>query len=351
MTAKYPNDIADTGAYVTDTNPWLPNDRADATSTTTKHKNDHNRLADEVVAIETELGTNPKGVHADVTARLDNVDTLVDGNQFKRFAVVAATSNITVASPGASIDGVSMSADDRVLLTAQSTSSQNGLWVWNGAATPMTRPDDANDSNDTVSGMTVYISEGTSAEAFWVLTTTGTIAVDTDAQTFEKKIMPAGSKGNILSSTGSALAQLAVGTDGQVLKALASEATGLVWADSLQAKIGNFSTAASVGTQSVTGVGFTPKIVLFFSISSDLTTTASMFLGGMTTTDQFNVSTLADGTPDYHRISTSDRCFSTLSATGSYNRRAEYSSMDADGFTINWTTASSGATVYYVALA
>jgi hypothetical protein len=352
MTAKYPNEIADTGAFVNDTTPWLPNDRNDTTSTTTKHKNDHNRLADEIVAIETELGVDPKGSHADVVTRLDSVDSTIDSDPYKTSAVVAATTNVTIATPGATVDGVSMSADDRVLLAGQSTSSQNGLWVWNGAATPMTRPSDADGSNDTVAGMTVYIQSGTSAESYWTLTTAGTIVVDSDAQTFERKIITADAdtKGDLVASTGSAFVNLAVGTDGQVLKALASEATGMEWNDAFSTKIGSFSTSGSIGVQAVTGVGFQPKLVFFFSTMVDDDGFTSMSIGAMNDAgEQFNVTTVASGT-NRNRRHSSDRCISSLGSTGTYNRRAAYSSMESDGFEINWTTASAGGTVYYLAL-
>lgn len=42
---------------------------------------DITKLDDEVVAIETELGANPKGAKADVKTRLDDVDTAIDGKQ------------------------------------------------------------------------------------------------------------------------------------------------------------------------------------------------------------------------------------------------------------------------------
>jgi hypothetical protein len=47
--------------------------------------------------------------------------------------------NINTASPGATIDGVTMVAGDRVLLPYQTTGNQNGVWIWNGAAVAMTR--------------------------------------------------------------------------------------------------------------------------------------------------------------------------------------------------------------------
>jgi len=56
--------------------------------------------------------------------------------------MVVAKVNTTVSAPGASINGVPMVAGARVLLTAQTTGAENGIWVWNGAAVAMTRPAD-----------------------------------------------------------------------------------------------------------------------------------------------------------------------------------------------------------------
>lgn len=59
-------------------------------------------------------------------------------------AAAAATANVTVAAPGAAIDTFAPTAGDAldglIFLTAQTTPSENGLWTWNGAAVPMTRP-------------------------------------------------------------------------------------------------------------------------------------------------------------------------------------------------------------------
>jgi hypothetical protein len=51
----------------------------DAAKKTVIFVEDISKLDDEVVAIETELGTNPKGAKADVKTRLDDVDTTVAG--------------------------------------------------------------------------------------------------------------------------------------------------------------------------------------------------------------------------------------------------------------------------------
>lgn len=72
----------------------------------------------------------------------------------------ASTTNITIATPGATIDGVTMAANDRFLAKDQSTQSQNGLYVWNGASTPATRTADA-DTFDELESAIVVVDEGT----------------------------------------------------------------------------------------------------------------------------------------------------------------------------------------------
>lgn len=90
------------------------------------------------------------------------VDSLVEGLAWKDSCRVATQSNINLSSPGGTIDGVTMSANDRVLVRAQSTQSQNGIYVWNGAAVAMTRSLDANTSAELEQAVTT-VEEGTSA--------------------------------------------------------------------------------------------------------------------------------------------------------------------------------------------
>lgn len=111
------------------------------------------------------------------------VDDLVNGLSWKEAARVRVSTNVNVASPGASLDSVSMAANDRVLLTAQSTGSQNGPWIWNGAASAMTRPLDF-DSDSDASGAAFLITEGTSAGQQWQLTTDSPITIGTTSLAF-----------------------------------------------------------------------------------------------------------------------------------------------------------------------
>lgn len=92
------------------------------------------------------------------------VDSAVEGLAWKDSVRVASTANLTITGPGATIDGVTMSANDRVLLKDQTAASQNGLYIWNGAAVSMTRAADANTFAELEQAV-VTVEEGTSAGA------------------------------------------------------------------------------------------------------------------------------------------------------------------------------------------
>lgn len=92
------------------------------------------------------------------------VDAAVEGLAWKDAARVASQANINLASPGASIDGISLVAGDRVLVQAQSAPAENGLYIWNGAAVAMSRALDANAAAELEQAV-VTVEEGTSAGA------------------------------------------------------------------------------------------------------------------------------------------------------------------------------------------
>ena len=52
---------------------------------------------------------------------------------------VRAQGNITLSAPGSTIDGVTMAAGQEFMADQQSTPTEDGVYVWTGAATPATR--------------------------------------------------------------------------------------------------------------------------------------------------------------------------------------------------------------------
>ena len=111
------------------------------------------------------------------------VDATKQGLDVKDSVRVATTGNITLSGTQ-TIDGISLSAGDRVLVKDQSTGSENGIYdVVSGGS--WTRSADANASAEVTSGMFTFVEEGTSnADGGFVLTTDGTITLGTTSLSF-----------------------------------------------------------------------------------------------------------------------------------------------------------------------
>lgn len=104
----------------------------------------------------------PDGTDPQHPATVAQLRAQIEGLGWKDSVRAATTGNIDLASPGASIDGVAMVANDRVLVKNQTTPAENGIYVWNGSATPMTRSADASTFDELESAI-VTVEEGTAA--------------------------------------------------------------------------------------------------------------------------------------------------------------------------------------------
>lgn len=81
--------------------------------------------------------------------------------------VRAATfSNITIASPGATIDGLTAAVNDTFLLLGQTAATANGPYLYNGASTPMTRLTNWDSTPDAALGSYWQITQGTHAGTY-----------------------------------------------------------------------------------------------------------------------------------------------------------------------------------------
>jgi hypothetical protein len=104
----------------------------------------------------------PDGTLPQHPATVAQLNAAVEGLAWKDSVRVATSSNINLAAPGASLDAVSMAANDRFLAMGQTTAAQNGIYIWNGAAVPATRALDASTSTELEQAVTT-VEEGTSA--------------------------------------------------------------------------------------------------------------------------------------------------------------------------------------------
>jgi hypothetical protein len=110
------------------------------------------------------------------------VDANLEGISWKDSVRVASVANINLASPGATIDGITMVSGDRFLAKDQTTGNQNGIYVWNGAATPATRAADMSTAAE-VEQATTTVEEGTAAGATFIQTAVN-VTLDTTTLTW-----------------------------------------------------------------------------------------------------------------------------------------------------------------------
>lgn len=201
------------------------------------------------------------------------VDAVKVGLDFKDSVRVATTANISLSSAPAAIDGVTLSSDDRVLVKDQSTGSQNGLYVFNGSGSAMTRATDADANAEVTSGMFTFVTEGsTNADSGFVLTTDGSITVGTTALAFAQ-FSGAGqiTAGAAMTKTGNTLdvavdgQSLEVSSDALRIKGITQTATGdLIFGNTNGANtgyqrltIGTYDSTNSVGQMLQVGANST----------------------------------------------------------------------------------------------
>lgn len=95
-----------------------------------------------------------------------------------------ATASVSTTAPGnGPWSGASVTIGGGILLTAQTTGSQNGPWIFNGPSSSLTRPTDYA-TGASVGSRTIQISAGTYANTEWMTSNTSTIVVDTAATTW-----------------------------------------------------------------------------------------------------------------------------------------------------------------------
>ncbi len=91
---------------------------------------------------------------------LSQLQSAIEGLAWKDSVRVASTVNVTISSPGTAIDGITLTTGDRVLLKNQTSQPENGIYIFNGSASPMTRALDAS-TFDELEGAVVVVEEGT----------------------------------------------------------------------------------------------------------------------------------------------------------------------------------------------
>ena len=135
---------------------------------------------------------------------------------YKQAVRVITLSDITLAGGAPStVDGVSLTAGDRVLVNGQSNAAQNGLYVvqtlGTGSNGTWTRTSDANENGEIQPGMIVMVTEGTTyADTPWKLVTNGSITIGVTDLTFTENYSLA--FGNIVANGTAVVANTVSGT-------------------------------------------------------------------------------------------------------------------------------------------
>ena len=134
--------------------------------------------------------------NANDVATVQTVKDIAAGlTEMKLACRVAFTTNTGLSGLGTSLsyDGVTLANNDRALLTAQSTASQNGIYVVSGVGTAivLTRSTDADGltvgSSELQYGNSCLVVEGTAnAGTTWMLITANPITIGTTSLSFTK---------------------------------------------------------------------------------------------------------------------------------------------------------------------
>ncbi len=124
------------------------------------------------------------------------VDSVSEGLDVKQSCKVATTANITLSGTQ-TIDGVAVSADERVLVKNQSTASQNGIYLCK--ASSWVRADDLAAGADAAGAFTFVEQGSTNADIGFVCTTNkGSASVGSDSLAFSTF----SSSGNVTAGNG-----------------------------------------------------------------------------------------------------------------------------------------------------
>ena len=144
---------------------------------------------------------------------------------YKQTARVITTANVTLSGGApAVVDGTNLALTNRVLVTAQSTGTENGIYevtvVGSGSNGTWVRTEDANATGDIKGGTIIMITEGTVyADTQWKLTTDDPITIGSTAMAFARNgnaafgIVAVAGQSNLVSDTIGDTLTVATGTN------------------------------------------------------------------------------------------------------------------------------------------
>ena len=225
---------------------------------------------------------------------------------YKQTTRAVTTSNVTLSGGApATVDGVSLTLRDRVLVTGQSTGSENGIYyvtsVGAGSNGTWARSLDADTTGEVSAGMIIMVTEGTTyADTQWKLTTDDPITIGSTSLTFVRN-------GNAAYGT--------VAVSGE---------------DSIVADaIGDTLTVASGNNISLTTNASTDTLTV--AVSDTITATGNITGGNITTAGIGTFGTMTDGTVSFTSGNISGVDELRIDQSGTGLRMTNVGAFDNDG--------------------
>lgn len=160
--------------------------------------------------------------------------------QAVRVATTGAGTLSTDFENGDTIDGVVLATGDRILIKDQAAPTENGIYIVAASGAPA-RSLDADSGTELVNASVYVSEGTANEETQWTCATNAPITVGVTNITFSQLVSGGGTtvaidpiwdtKGDLAVATGpNAASKLPIGTDGQVLTADSAETTGVKWA-------------------------------------------------------------------------------------------------------------------------
>ena len=120
-------------------------------------------------------------------ANRDYVDNVARGLSWKQPVRVASTGNVSLSSPGGTLDSVTLAVNDRILLKNQTAGAENGLYVWSGGTSALVRATDADNGTELQAGTSVTVTEGTTnGDKVFMIVSDGAVTIGTTATTWSQ---------------------------------------------------------------------------------------------------------------------------------------------------------------------
>lgn len=180
-------------------------------------------------------------LHADPTQAMhavtkQYVDAVAEGLHIHASVGAATTSNISnLSSAPSAIDNVTLTNNMRVLVKNQTTTSQNGIYVYNSSTGALTRASDFDTAGEIDGGDFVFVTGGTQNDNTGWVQTENVTSIGTDPIIFQQfsgnGTVTAGTN---ISVTGNQISVINNPTFSQVVTA----SSGVAFSDGTQTKVG-----------------------------------------------------------------------------------------------------------------